>query len=142
MMREVESVLAADPALAARVHLLGPVPHDRIELLCRAADLFVLASRREGSGYALIEALACGATPVVSDIPSFRELTGGGAVGALAPPGDAAAFSDALVRLAGLPREPLRAQALAHFRARLSFDIVGEKLVEAYRALAEAGRGR
>jgi glycosyltransferase involved in cell wall biosynthesis len=142
MMREVESVLAADPALAARVHLLGPVPHDRIELLCRAADLFVLASRREGSGYALIEALACGATPVVSDIPSFRELTGGGAVGALAPPGDAAAFSDALVRLAGLPREPLRAQALAHFRARLSFDIVGENLVEAYRALAEARRGR
>ncbi|HEX8655066.1 MAG TPA: glycosyltransferase family 4 protein [Allosphingosinicella sp.] len=142
LMREVESALAADPALAARVHLLGRVPHDRVELLCRAADLFVLASRREGSGYALIEALACGATPVVSDIPSFRELTGDGAVGALAPRGDARAFSEAIVRLAALPREPLREQALDHFRTSLSFEVVGRKLLEAYRALAAAGPAR
>jgi glycosyltransferase involved in cell wall biosynthesis len=140
LLCEVESVLAGDPALAERVHLLGPLPHDRIELLCRAADFFVLASRREGSGYALIEALACGATPVVSDIPSFRALTG--AVGALAPPGDARAFSDAVLRLAALPRDALREQALAHFGTNLSFEVVGTKLVEAYRALAEAGPGR
>ena len=51
----------------------------------RAADLFVLGSHREGSGYSLIEALACGLPPIVTDIPSFRSLTGAGVVGALWP---------------------------------------------------------
>src|SRR5215469_13549798 len=43
-----------------RVHLLGRVAHAQVELLMRAADIFVLVSRRESSGYSLIEALACG----------------------------------------------------------------------------------
>lgn len=140
LMAEVENMLAGNAALAARVHLLGRVPHERVEQLCRAADFFVLASGREGSGYALLEALACGTTPVVSDIPPFRELTGDGAVGALAPRGDSRAFCDALVRLAALPRRSLREQALAHFGARLSFEVVGNKLVEAYCTLASPRR--
>ena len=61
----------------------------------RAADVFVLGSHREGSGYSLIEALACGLPPVVTDIPSFRSLTAAGAVGALWPCGDARALGDA-----------------------------------------------
>ncbi|HYG30062.1 MAG TPA: glycosyltransferase family 4 protein [Allosphingosinicella sp.] len=141
LMPEVERMLAADPALAGRVHLLGRLPHDRIELLCRAADFFVLGSGREGSGYALLEALACGATPIVSDIPPFRELTGNGAVGSLAPRGDPTAFADAIVRLAALPRESLRERSLDHFRSRLSFEVVGRKLVQAYRTVAAAGPG-
>ena len=44
----------------------------------QAADLFVLGSHREGSGYSLIEALACGLPPVVTDIHAFRTLTGCG----------------------------------------------------------------
>ena len=132
--------LAAEPALAACVHLLGAVPHERIELLCRAADLFVLASRHEAAGYALLEALACGAAPVVSDIPPFRALTGGGTVGALAPPGDAAAFADALVALAAEPRDALRARTIAHFRRELSFEVLGARLIAAYETLAAAGR--
>ena len=41
----------------------------RVEELMRAADIFTLGSHREGSGYALTEALACGLPPVVTDIP-------------------------------------------------------------------------
>ena len=40
-----------------------------------AADLFVVGSHHEGSGYSLMEACACGAMPVVTDIPTFRLLT-------------------------------------------------------------------
>jgi glycosyltransferase involved in cell wall biosynthesis len=131
--------LAANPALAARVRMLGAVPHARVELLCRAADFFLLGSREEGSGYALIEAIACGATPIVSDIAPFRALTGGGAVGRLVPRGDAAAFAEALIALSGRPRTQLREASLAHFAEHLSFDAVGMKLHAAYRALL--GRG-
>jgi glycosyltransferase involved in cell wall biosynthesis len=140
LLAAVRARLAAQPALAERVHLLGAVPHAQVELLCRAADFFVLGSRREGSGYAVLEAMACGATPVISDIPSFRAITGGGAAGALAPVGDAGAFAEALVALAARPREVLRECTLAHFRAELSFEVVGARLMEAYETLVRAGR--
>ncbi len=58
------------------MHLLGRVPHERIEMLMRAADLFVLGSHREGGNTSLIEALATGLLPVVTDIPSSRSLLG------------------------------------------------------------------
>jgi len=64
----------ADPR--DRVRLAGAVAHDRIAAFLSAADLFVVGSHHEGSGYALMEALACGATPVVTDIPTFRALVG------------------------------------------------------------------
>jgi glycosyltransferase involved in cell wall biosynthesis len=142
LMDAVRARLAAHPALAERVHLLGAVPHARVELLCRAADLFVQGSGREAAGYAVLEAMACGAAPVLSDIPPFRALTGGGRVGALSPRGDAAAFAAALVALAGEPRDALRARTLAHFRDHLSFPIVGARLVEAYEWLMAQGRRR
>ncbi len=83
LLQDVQGRIATSPDLRLRVHLIGRVPHGRIEQLMRAADLFVLGSHREGSGYSLIEALACGLPPVVTDIPSFRSLTAGGAVGKL-----------------------------------------------------------
>jgi glycosyltransferase involved in cell wall biosynthesis len=140
ILPEVERMLRDDPALAARVHLLGSRPHSQMEALYRACDLFVLASRREGSGYSMIEALACGAAPVVSDIPSFRALTGGGAVGALAPCGDAAAFAEQIIDLASQPRDRLRAAALGHFERELSPSALGRKLLDTYRAVAGARR--
>src|SRR5690606_29215222 len=132
LLDAVRARLDAEPALAARVRLLGRVPHGEVELLCRAADLLLLGSRREGSAFAVLEALACGLTPVLSDIPPFRALTGRGAVGALLPPGDAAAFAGALVSLAARPREELRRRALDHFRRELSFEALGKRLVEGY----------
>lgn len=127
--------IAPDESLAAHVHLLGSVPHEKVELFCRGADFFMLGSRREGTGYALIEALACGATPIVSDIAAFRAITGGGAVGALCKPGDVEAFGFALVSLARLPSEVLRDRAVAHFQSELSFPVLGRKLATAYEAV-------
>lgn len=142
LLGEVEAMLRADTQLAAHVHLLGAVPHARVETLCRAADLFVSTSRREGSGYALIEAMACGATPVVSDIPSFRALTGDGAVGALVPAGDAEALAAAIIEQAGRPRDAARAAVRAHFERHLAFDAIGAQLMAAYRAIAAPGARR
>lgn len=138
LLADVKARIARSPALLNRVHLVGMVSHDRIEQLCRAADLFVLGSKREGSGYALIEALACGATPVVSDIPSFRALTDKGRIGALAPVGDAAAFARAIVEQAGRPRAQSHVETIAHFERHLSFDALGRRLSEVYQSLVAA----
>ena len=55
LLPEIERLLQQCPRLAGRVHLLGQVPHERIEQLCRACDIFMLGSHREGSGYALLD---------------------------------------------------------------------------------------
>ncbi len=140
MLREVQARIAASPTLSSCVRLLGRVDHATIQTLCRAADIFVSTSRFEGSGYALIEAIACGAAPVVSDIPSFRALTGEGRIGALAPVGDAAAFAHALVEVSARPRAAQRRVVSEHFRRALAFDVVGARLREVYAALAEGRR--
>ncbi|HEU4696620.1 MAG TPA: glycosyltransferase family 4 protein [Sphingomicrobium sp.] len=136
LLDAVKARIAQSPALISRVHLLGRVPHERVELLCRAADIFVAASHREGSGYALIEALACGTTPVLSDIPSFRRL--GGDVAALAPVGDARSLATAIISTARKPKAELRQRTVEHFASNLSFRAVGARLREIYRALAPA----
>lgn len=138
LMAQVEALLATDPALAARVHLIGHVPHAEMEAWYRAADIFLSSSQREGSGYALLEALACGLPPIVSDIPSFRELTGNGQIGALCTPGDSAGFARALLGWDRFSRADVR----THFDRHASFQAVGAQLAAAYeQILARARRG-
>jgi glycosyltransferase involved in cell wall biosynthesis len=133
---EVDARIAADPRLRQRVHLIGRVPHARIETLMRAADLFVAGSHREGSGYSLIEAMSCGLPAAVTDIPSFRALSGGGAIGALWQTGDARGCRDALLALAAQPRATARAAVRAHFDAHVSTAAVGRRFAAAYAELA------
>jgi len=130
LLRDVEKRIAGDPQLRDRVRLLGRVPHEHIEHLMRAADLFVLGSHREGSGYSVIEALACGLPPVITDIPSFRALTG--TVGRLWRCGDASALAAAL-RAAVCAAAARRREVRAHFDRELSFDALGSKLAAMYR---------
>lgn len=130
---QVEARIRRDPWLAGRVHLLGAVPHARVETLMRAADLFLSASRSESCGYAALEAMACGTTPVLSDIPAFRVLTGE-RIGHRFPCGDAEALAAALIEAAGTHRSS--AMVRAHFDARLSFAAVGRRWRAAYETLA------
>ncbi len=126
----VEACLAREPALAGRVELRGAVPGERMAELHSAADLFVLGSRREGSGYALLEALACGAVPVVSDIPSFRALAGG--VAWLWPPGDSEACAQALLKAAESLGPGRREAVRARFERELSWPAVARRALDGY----------
>jgi glycosyltransferase involved in cell wall biosynthesis len=132
LLAAVRARIARDPALHERVHLLGRVPHERVEQLMRAADLFVHASHREGSSFALIEALATGLTPVATDIPSLRALTGDGAVGALWRRGDPRSLHDALLQSAAATSADTKTQIRGHFDSHLSSTALGCKLAAAY----------
>ncbi|HEV7586921.1 MAG TPA: glycosyltransferase family 4 protein [Longimicrobium sp.] len=133
---QVRARLAAEPELAARVTLLGRVTHPEVEHLCRAADLLVQGSHREGTSYALLESLACGCTPLVTDIPPLRRMTGGGAVGGLFRPGDAVGLARLLESFGARPRAELRRAARAHFERHLSPAALSRELGAAYEAAA------
>lgn len=131
----VQERIRASPALSDRVHLVGRVPHERIELMLRAADIFVAGSHREGSGYSLIEALACGVPPVVTDIPSFRKLTAGGRIGRLWRCGEPQELAEALRSIWSEPQQSMRDAVRSHFDKELSFPAVGRALRSAYRQM-------
>jgi glycosyltransferase involved in cell wall biosynthesis len=126
-----QRVLRSKP-LKDRVRLIGAVPHDQMASFYSAADLFVVGSHHEGSGYAVMEACACGTIPVVTDIPTFNLLTGAGSIGALWEPGNAADCVRALIEAAR--RDPIaeRARLADHFARELSWDAVGRQAMEIY----------
>ena len=65
------------------VHLVDSVSHDQLPLWYSAADLFCLASKREGCPNVVLEALACGTPVVVTNVGSVSELIVPGENGAL-----------------------------------------------------------
>lgn len=127
---EEAAVRAAIAALghgSPRVHLHDPVDHAAMSGWYAAADVVLSSSRREGSGYALIEAMTEGCVPVATGLPSHRSI-----VGDLVPtfaPGDVAGAADLLVRAVGVARDAVREDAAA----RLSWAVVVEQLVGLYR---------
>lgn len=141
LLPAVRARIARSAVLSARVQLVGAVPHTRMSAYYSAADLFVLGSHAEGSGYALIEALACGCVPVVTDIPSFRALVAPvGLCDLLWTPGDAWTLARAFVRCAHLDFTEARREIRARFEAHLSWAAVGRRAMEIYHAVRREAR--
>jgi glycosyltransferase involved in cell wall biosynthesis len=136
LLGAVRRAIADSPALRGRVTLLGARPHAEMQDLFRAADFHVQASHHEGSGYSVIEAMACGTPPLVTDLPSFRRIVDG--AGSLTPVGDGLALAASMVAWAD--RDPLarRRAARARFDEALSYTTIGRELRAAYEALVEA----
>ena len=132
LLAAVNARIAGSAALRGRVRLTGYVPRDRLAAYYSAADIFVLGSHHEGSGYAVIEACACGAVPVVTNIPPFRSITGNGVVGALWQPGDATALARALIDTAFRDLDAARSAVRGHFTGTLSWAAVGQRAMAIY----------
>ncbi len=102
--------------LDGAVRLLGHV--EEIPELLAAADVLAFASRFEGLGGSVLEALALEVPVVAADIPPVREILADGALGALVPVDDAARMAKELAAvLDGDPEARRRAQ-----EGRLAFD--------------------
>jgi glycosyltransferase involved in cell wall biosynthesis len=96
-LRDELKSLAHRLGIGTRVDWLGYVDEPMAYL--RAAKVFVLTSRFEGSPNALLEAMACGLPPIVSDAsPGPVELVGEKA-GLIVPVGDVNATAEAMIQL-------------------------------------------
>lgn len=83
--------------LVDSIVLLGNVSQQDLLWLYNACRLYVNPSQYEGFGLPLVEALACGAAALASDIGSLREVGGSAAV--FVPTLDCQAWADAIMRL-------------------------------------------
>jgi glycosyltransferase involved in cell wall biosynthesis len=77
-----------DLKITEYVQFLGRVPHDEMPSLLARSDIYVSTSCYDGTSVSLLEALASGAFPVVTDIPSNREWIDDGDNGFLVPKED------------------------------------------------------
>lgn len=87
------------PHLKGVVVLRGPV-YDREEIykIYGKARVFCLTSRWESFGLVMSEAMYFGDYLIASELPSSRDLTANGMVGALFPAGDVQALSEILTK--------------------------------------------
>ena len=116
----------AHPELDDRVHLVGAVPHDEMAAWFSSADIALSTSRHEAAGFSLLEALACGCTPVVTDIAPHRAIVGN--LGRRFAPGDIDGAATALATVDVLDRAVVRDD----FERRLSWHEVARQLLVAY----------
>jgi glycosyltransferase involved in cell wall biosynthesis len=106
--------------LEARVRFLGGYAPAELPALLADADVYVSASLWDGTSPALLEAMAAGVFPVVSDCPANREWVSGQGDGIFFPPDDVDALVSGLHRAIADPPswEAARARNQALVRAR------------------------
>jgi glycosyltransferase involved in cell wall biosynthesis len=129
------------PSLEQLTHALGVQDRVRFFGLCenvplftRSLDLFVLASKFEAFGLALVEAKAAGLPIVATEINEIPEILSHGRSGLLVPLGNPEKFAAAFVRLARNPdlRRALAQQALQEAREGHSLQVVVRRYQELY----------
>ncbi|WP_133766802.1 glycosyltransferase family 4 protein [Amnibacterium kyonggiense] len=106
-------------------------------LLDRATAL-VTASRDEGFGLPVVEAMQRGVPVVLTDVPIFREV--GGAAALYAPAGDAAAFAAAVRRLEEPGEWAARSAASLRQAATYSWDASAARLLPVLERVAAEHR--
>lgn len=124
------------------VRYVRNLPHDRaIAEYLQVADVAFSVPFSDGTPTSVLEAMASGAVPVVSDVPSLREWVQPRENGLLVPVGDHAALTAAAVHvLAQAPvevRTSLRQQAMATIRARGDRTVLMRRHEEIYRGLIQ-----
>lgn len=126
---------AADAGGASLVFHDGVDDAGYAALLDRAIAL-VSASRDEGFGLPVVEAMQRGVPVVLSDIPIFREVGGGAAL--YATPGDPAAFAAAIRRLEDPEEWGRRSAAALDQVARYGWDASAARLLPVLERVARS----
>ena len=107
--------------ISDRVQLLAPVVGPAKQRLWQQAHVFALPTYFDGLPYALLEAMASGAVPVVSPVGAIPDVVRSEVHGLFVPPRDPQAVANALARLAA-------DRALLHRLARAA----QERIVQEY----------
>jgi glycosyltransferase involved in cell wall biosynthesis len=135
MEQELRTFVAARPVLDGRVEFRGRAPFEQMQAIYSSADVLLQASLREFSGCAILEAMACGVIPAVTDIPSFRAMTAQGRYGVLFPQGDAVALARGVLAIPPETIPSFKESVREHFVQELSFPAMAAQLEQIYGSL-------
>lgn len=117
---EVESAFAP---LGDRVSFTGAAAPEAMPAIYASADLLVWPAVDEAFGMAILEAQAAGTPVVAGGFGGVPEVIDDGTSGLVTPPGDAAAFADAVARLLDDPQRLAAMGIAARFYIRAVHDL-------------------
>ncbi len=134
--------LAGELGIPDKVHFVGE--RSDVRSLLAGLDLFVLASREEGLGTALLEAMAAGVPVVATSVGGIVEVVEDSVSGILAPPGDVDRLADSIVTM--LDNRELADRLAKNGRRRVtemfSIEATVEKTQKLYEELLETKLGQ
>jgi glycosyltransferase involved in cell wall biosynthesis len=130
MLTDIQQLIDESIILRNSVILVGQIDNEELAYWYSAADFFISGSHNEGSGYALIESMACGCIPVVTDIPPFRNITNNGQLALLFDAGDVDSLTKVLQQSESINRKEMSAEILRYFSSRLSFKAIADDIYD------------
>ena len=128
LLPDLMALLETTPGAKEKIILIGEKSHEEMEQWFRASEYIISGSHYEGGGIAVCEAMSCGCIPILTDILSFRMMTGNGACGILYPPGDPKALLSALQQITAKDKAAEKQNTLAQFQKELSFQAIADAI--------------
>lgn len=135
LLLEVSEFLSKDEKLKKSVQLVGMVDHKLLERVYNSHQFFVLGSKSEGSGYALVEAMSCGCVPIVTNIAPFRYMTNEGECAFLFTPENDSELLLAFKKSQNCNFELQQKKVLIQFKQKLSFEAIAKKVESIFQNL-------
>lgn len=135
--REIEALLD-ELNIRASVIIVERVEYDEMADYYRSGSVMVSVPESDGTPMSLLEAMACGCIPVISDLPSLREWVTDGVNGRLVAVGDVNGLARAMLEASNTPdRDSIVARNLSLVRERGSQRASTEQMVGLYRAVLD-----
>lgn len=128
--------LAHDIGVSEHIAFLGHVPSDQIPALMEKASVYVSTAIADGTSPALLEAIAAGLAPVVTDIEANRSLVSNEKDGFLFTPKDPKDLAEKIIRaLSGsIPKGSLDLKS-RKMKDSISWGSIGRKFITSYNQL-------
>jgi glycosyltransferase involved in cell wall biosynthesis len=139
--REALEKLGIELGLGDNIRFLGRIPSDAVASLLREAEVFASTPETEGVSASLLEAMASGCIPVVTDLPGNRDWVRHGDNGFLVQESDSIGVARALEEIwSDRARWQVRARGnVEDIRMRADRSVNAKRFVAEYRRLAAAG---
>ncbi|WP_006718007.1 glycosyltransferase [Desulfitobacterium metallireducens] len=129
--------LTSSLGLEKSIDFVGQLPHAAVQTYLNESSISVSVPSSDATAVSLLETMACGSFPVVSDLPANREWIDPEVNGLLVPAKDAPALAQSLVR--ALEEKELREKAQTINKQRVKDKAIWEdnmrEMEELYRDL-------
>jgi len=140
---EALRVLSASLGMQENVHFVGQLPHEAVQSYLNESAISASVPTSDATAVSLLETMACGSFPIVTDLPANREWVEDRVNGLLVPVKDSKALAEAITRALG--DATLRDKAREINRQRVGDKAIWEdnmgEVEELYRQLMEPKKG-
>ena len=135
LLPAINNLFEQFPSGKSNICMVGKLEHEELGKWYNLADYIISSSHYEGSGIAVCEAMSCGCIPIVTNIPSFKMMTGRGKCGRLFTPGNEEELYNNLAASLHDNRGYESQLVLEQFNKELSFEAIANTIEREFRVL-------